>query len=84
MLSIFYLGSSTRLGLPNENTLFKKNGLFLVNLNASKIEKIRFEDKFEFVEEVDESCKNVFVLNMILQPLFENAIKHAVYKPWKK
>lgn len=43
------------------------------------IEKIRFEEKFEFVDEIDECCHNVVVPNMILQPLFENAIKHAVY-----
>jgi sensor histidine kinase YesM len=45
-----------------------------------EIEKIRFEDKFEFTEDVDPICKNVPVPSMILQPLFENAIKHAVYE----
>jgi LytS/YehU family sensor histidine kinase len=44
------------------------------------IEKIRFEDKFEYVEEVQEDCSDITVPNMILQPLFENAIKHAVYE----
>lgn len=43
------------------------------------IEKIRFEDKFEFIEEISDTCLNVMVPNMLLQPLFENAIKHAVY-----
>ncbi|MFO7446204.1 MAG: histidine kinase [Ignavibacteriaceae bacterium] len=44
------------------------------------IEKIRFEDKFEFIEEINEECLNTLVPNMILQPLFENAVKHAVYE----
>jgi len=48
------------------------------------IEKIRFEDKFEFVEEIDEACKNTEIPSMILQPLFENAIKHAVYETLDK
>lgn len=48
------------------------------------IEKIRFEDKFEFVEEIDEACKNKEIPSMILQPLFENAIKHAVYETLDK
>lgn len=48
------------------------------------IEKIRFEDKFEFVEEIDEACKNIEIPSMILQPLFENAIKHAVYETLDK
>lgn len=44
------------------------------------IEKIRFNDKFEFMEELSEECKSIEVPSMILQPLFENAIKHGVYE----
>jgi two-component system LytT family sensor kinase len=49
-----------------------------------EIEKIRFEDKFEFIENIQEECLNVKVPSMILQPLFENAIKHAVYEALEK
>jgi len=49
-----------------------------------EIEKIRFEDKFEYIEEVNNECKEVMIPNMILQPLFENAIKHAVYESLEK
>ena len=49
-----------------------------------EIEKIRFEDKFEYIEKIDEECKQVEVPNMILQPLIENAIKHAVYETLDK
>ncbi|MBS4034061.1 MAG: histidine kinase [Ignavibacterium sp.] len=45
-----------------------------------EIEKVRFEDKFEYVEEIDEICGKAQIPSMILQPLFENAIKHAVYE----
>ncbi len=48
------------------------------------IEKIRFEDKFEYVEEVGEECGKIEVPNMILQPLFENAIKYGVYESIEK
>ncbi len=48
------------------------------------IEKIRFEDKFEYVEEVQTECLETLVPNMILQPLVENAIKHAVYETLNK
>jgi two-component system, LytTR family, sensor kinase len=44
------------------------------------IEKVRFEDKFNFVEEIKDECKEMEVPSMILQPLFENAIKHGVYE----
>ena len=49
-----------------------------------EIEKIRFEDKFDFVDETSPGCKDALVPNMILQPLFENAIKHAVYESLEK
>ena len=49
-----------------------------------EIEKVRFEDKFEFEEEIEKECVNVKVPSMILQPLFENAIKHAVYEALEK
>jgi two-component system LytT family sensor kinase len=48
------------------------------------IEKIRFEDKFEYSEEIDENCNKAEIPNMILQPLFENVIKHAVYETLDK
>ena len=49
-----------------------------------EIEKIRFEDKFDFNESIEKECMNVKVPSMILQPLFENAIKHAVYEALEK
>jgi LytS/YehU family sensor histidine kinase len=49
-----------------------------------EIEKIRFEDKFEFTENINNDCLNIKVPSMILQPLFENAIKHAVYEALEK
>jgi LytS/YehU family sensor histidine kinase len=48
------------------------------------IEKIRFEDRFDLIEEIDEECRKYPVPNMILQPLIENAIKHAVYEALDK
>jgi len=44
------------------------------------IEKIRFDDKFIYIEELREECGKTEIPSMILQPLFENAIKHAVYE----
>ncbi|NNG25979.1 MAG: histidine kinase [Ignavibacteriaceae bacterium] len=48
------------------------------------IEKVRFEDKFEFKEKIEPECEKVEIPNMILQPLFENVIKHAVYETLDK
>lgn len=44
------------------------------------IEKIRFGDKFTYTEEIGEGCCELEVPSMILQPIFENAIKHGVYE----
>jgi len=45
-----------------------------------EIEKIRFEGRLIFEKNIPEDCKLLNLPNMILQPLFENAIKHGVYE----
>lgn len=45
-----------------------------------EMEKIRFDDKFTYNELISTECMKVLVPNMILQPLFENAIKYGVYE----
>ena len=44
------------------------------------IEKIRFGKKLNAEFEIDEHCLGAEIPNMILQPLFENAIKYGVYE----
>lgn len=44
------------------------------------IEKVRFGDKFEYLEELEGGCTGVMIPPMILQPLLENAIKYGVYE----
>lgn len=43
-----------------------------------EIEKTRFADRLELEIEVDEGVSEALVPTMILQPLLENAVKHAV------
>ena len=45
-----------------------------------QIEKIRFGDKLIFEKEISKACEAGLIPNMILQPLFENAVKHGVYE----
>src|SRR5690554_725672 len=73
-----YTLASNEKQTTNLNEELKNIRLYL------EIEKIRFEDKFEFVENVEEECLKIKVPSMILQPLFENAIKHAVYEALEK
>jgi len=45
-----------------------------------QIEKIRFRDKLVFEKDISTDCEKGLIPNMILQPLFENAVKHGVYE----
>lgn len=45
-----------------------------------QIEKVRFGKKLNPVFDVDEACMKAKIPNMILQPLYENAIKYGVYE----
>lgn len=44
------------------------------------IEKSRFNEKLEIEFNIDEKCNGFIVPTMILQPLYENAIKYGVYE----
>lgn len=44
------------------------------------IEKVRFGSKLNPVFEIDKGCLEAEIPNMILQPLYENAIKYGVYE----
>jgi len=45
-----------------------------------QIEKIRFGNNLKYQFIVEEECKHHLIPNLILQPLFENAIKYGVYE----
>ncbi len=42
------------------------------------IEKIRFGDRLNYHHDINEDCLDLTLPNLILQPLFENVIKHGV------
>jgi two-component system, LytTR family, sensor kinase len=44
------------------------------------IEKVRFGEKLITEEEIDPACINLKLPVMLLQPLYENAVKHGVYE----
>ena len=44
------------------------------------IEKLRFGNRLEYTFDVSPECMSSRIPSMLLQPLFENAIKHGVYE----
>lgn len=44
------------------------------------IEKVRFGDKLTMEENIDSACLEFKIPVMLLQPLYENAVKHGVYE----
>ncbi len=44
------------------------------------LEKIRFGNKLVYEKDIDETSGSMLLPNMLLQPLFENAIKHGIYE----
>jgi len=48
-----------------------------------QIEKIRFGNNLVYRFEVEEECKKHLIPNLILQPIFENAIKYGIYEASK-
>lgn len=42
-----------------------------------KLEKLKYEDKLEYVIDVDDECKDKKIPKLLLQPIVENSIKHG-------
>lgn len=56
-------------------------GAELENINRYlEIEQVRFGKKLIYKNEIDDGCNELKIPAMILQPLYENAIKHGVYE----
>jgi LytS/YehU family sensor histidine kinase len=45
-----------------------------------EIEKVRFGERLIIEEEIQPECLTVLLPGMLLQPLYENAVKHGVYE----
>lgn len=71
-----FLRSSLGSGKEELQTL--KEELDMMNTYLD-IEKVRFEDRLNVELEISGSCDDLKVPNMILQPLYENAIKYGIY-----
>ena len=78
---IIKLGEYLRYSLMHDETNLTKFSTELDNaMTYMEIEKIRFGDKLKIKNKIDAICLQKEIPAMILQPLYENAIKHGVYE----
>ncbi|MEM6523156.1 MAG: histidine kinase [Bacteroidota bacterium] len=75
-LSDFFRSS---LGKGNEELQPIKDEIKRMELYLD-IEKVRFGERLKLENSFDGKCESMKVPNMILQPLYENAIKYGVYE----
>ena len=75
-LSDFFRSS---LGRGNQELQTIKEELKRMELYLD-IEKVRFGERLKLINSFDGKCEQLKVPNMILQPLYENAIKYGVYE----
>ena len=45
-----------------------------------EIEKVRFRERLIIEENIDDECLVALLPGLLLQPLYENAVKHGVYE----
>jgi len=78
---IIKLSEYLRYSLSNEEQQITTLKTELANIKLYlEIEKIRFGNRLKFEFNYDEKTLRAKIPAMILQPLFENAIKHGVYE----
>jgi two-component system LytT family sensor kinase len=78
---VIKLSDFLRYSVSNNATSFTTLETEMSNIKRYlEIEKVRFGDKLLFSFNLEGTCRNHQIPVMLLQPLFENAIKHGVYE----
>ncbi len=67
-----------RQSISNDNELISIEKEINYAGSYLTIQKMRYRDKLEYEIEVDEEIKHKEIINLILQPLVENAIYHGI------
>jgi sensor histidine kinase YesM len=76
---IINLSSFLRYSIGKDNKETTNLGTELENIELYlAIEKVRFGDRLVFNNQVSPACHSSKIPNLLLQPLFENAIKHGI------
>ena len=81
---VIKLSDFLRYSLGNNESAFSSLQEEINNINLYlDIEKVRFGDRLKIHSDINENAKKAVLPNMILQPLFENAIKYGLYESFE-
>lgn len=72
------LGNLFRVSINGKDDLIPLSEELVVLDNYVRIQKIRFRDRLEFTLDVPDSVSEISVPKLCIQPLVENALKHAL------
>ena len=72
------LGNLFRASINGQDDLIPLSEELSVLENYIRIQRIRFKDRLEFILEVPEDISSLCVPRLCIQPLVENALKHAM------
>jgi two-component system LytT family sensor kinase len=75
------LSDFLRSSLRSKNNMMHPLTNELANVDRYlEIEKVRFGNRLECENDIDDACWDMQLPAMLLQPLYENAVKHGVYE----
>ncbi len=78
---VIRLSDYLRYSITNPENKLQEFNNELINIERYlEIEKVRFGSKLQYVNNISNDCLNAIIPVMILQPLYENAVKHGVYE----
>ena len=82
---VIKLSDFLRYSLGNNNDQFSSLSEELNNISLYlEIEKVRFGDRLDINNIISDAANNAKVPTLILQPLYENAIKYGLYETFDK
>ncbi len=76
-LFIEYLGKMLRRSIDNASKFVTLEEDYEFFVSYLELQKIRYENSFEYSIEIDDDAKSIRIPNLIIQPIIENAIVHG-------
>ena len=76
--AIAHLSEILRFAMNKESYTVSLSEELIFVRKYLEIQKLRYKDRFDYIEEIDENLIDTDVIKMLIQPLLENAIFHGI------